>query len=138
MSSDKHETDERSSCVTDVQRYISQNANQVLRREALAELAGYSLPHFHRIFTAEIGENIATYIRRVRLERAAQKLMMGAVDLTQVALDAGYQTHAAFSKAFKQMYGYTPSQFRTLNFMIALETIRETKLGKKGKPHDTD
>ena len=133
MNGDKHETHAQSSCVTDVQRYIFQNAEEELSREGLAEMAGYSLPHFHRIFTAEIGENISTYIRRVRLERAARKLMMGAVDLTQVAMGAGYQTHAAFSKAFKQRYGYTPSQFRTLNFMVALETIKEAKVGKKRK-----
>lgn len=96
-------------------------------------MAGYSLPHFHRIFTAEIGENIAAYIKRVRLERAARKLMQGAVDLTQVALAAGYQSHAAFSKAFKQRYGYTPSQFRRLNFLIALETVRKGKSDDKNK-----
>ena len=96
-------------------------------------MSGYSLPHFHRIFSAEIGENIAAYIRRVRLERAARKLMFGAVDLTEVALSIGYQSHPAFSRAFKQQYGYTPSQFRKLNFLIALETIRKGKSNAQNK-----
>lgn len=118
--------------IDDFKNYIHQNTDQNLNREKLANMAGYSLPHFHRIFTTEVGENIAAYVRRVRLERAAHKLMQGAADVMQVALAAGYQSHAAFSKAFKQHYGYTPSQFRSLNFMIALETIR------KGKPHGKD
>lgn len=116
--------------IDDLKTYINQNTDQLLSREQLATMAGFSVPHFHRIFSAESGENIAAYIRRVRLERAARKLMFGAVDLTQVALAAGYKSHAAFSKAFKQQYGYTPSQFRKLHFMTAINTI------KKGKTND--
>ncbi len=125
--------DKQRSSIDEVKKYIHQNADQVLNREALATMAGYSLPHFHRIFTAEMGENIAAYIRRVRLERAAQKLIHGATDLMQVAMDAGFQSHAAFSKAFKQHFGYTPSEFRTLNFMIALEAVRKSKTKRDDK-----
>ncbi|MEM7033131.1 MAG: AraC family transcriptional regulator [Chloroflexota bacterium] len=132
MTANNREVDEQANGIDQVKKYIHQNTDQALDREQLATMAGYSLPHFHCIFTAEIGENIAAYIRRIRLERAAHKLMAGAVDLTEVAMAAGYQSHAAFSKAFKQRYGYTPDQFRKLNFMIALETVR------KGKPHDKD
>lgn len=125
--------DKQRSSIDEVKKYIHQNADQVLNREELATMAGYSLPHFHRIFTAEMGENIAAYIRRVRLERAAQKLIHGATDLMQVAMDAGFQSHAAFSKAFKQHFGYTPSEFRTLNFMIALEAVRKSKTKRDDK-----
>lgn len=128
MTSDGPEAGEQVNGIGDVKKYIHQNTDQVLDRQELANMVGYSLPHFHRVFSAEMGENVAAYIRRIRLERAARKLMFGAVDLTQVALAAGYQSHAAFSKAFKQRYGYSPSEFRQLHFMIALETIR------KGKP----
>ena len=70
-----------------------------LTREVLAEVAGFSVPHFHRIFTKATGLNMYDYIRRVRLLRAGRKLRMGAVDITEVALAAGYRTHASFSKA---------------------------------------
>lgn len=133
MTTDDQEANGGTNGINVVKTYIRQNTDQALDRKELANMAGYSLPHFHRIFTAEIGENIAAYIKRVRLERAARKLMQGAVDLTQVALAAGYQSHAAFSKAFKQRYGYTPSQFRRLNFLIALETVRKGKSDDKNK-----
>jgi AraC family transcriptional regulator len=108
-----------------VKKYISEHIDEPLTRQALAEVAGFSIPHFHRIFTAHIGENFASYVRRVRLERAGRKLRMGAVDITQVALAAGYDTHTAFSRAFKQKFGLSPSQFRQLDCRTATQLLRK-------------
>jgi AraC family transcriptional regulator len=105
--------------VTDVQHYIHQHMDEPLQREVLAEVVGFSIPQLHRIFTATTGESIAAYVRRVRMERAARKLRMGAVDITEVALAAGYDSHAAFSKAFKQQFGVSPSEFRRLGCRAA-------------------
>jgi AraC family transcriptional regulator len=103
-----------------VQRYISDHMDEPLNREVLAAIACFSIPHLHRVFIACTGESIAAHVRRLRLRRAGQKLMMGAVDITEVALAAGYSTHAAFSKAFKQQFGLSPSEFRGLHFLTAL------------------
>lgn len=111
--------------IDDVKKYIHNHLDEPLTREVLADVAGFSVPHFHRVFTAHLGENIASYVRRVRLERAARKLRMGAVDITQVALAAGYDTHAAFSRAFKQQYGLSPSQFRRLGCHAATQLLRK-------------
>jgi AraC family transcriptional regulator len=111
-------------CIDTVQKYIRNHLDEPLNREVLANLANFSVPHFHRIFTGCVGENIASYVRRIRLERAGQKLRMGAVDITAVALAAGYMTHAAFGKAFKQQYGYSPSEFRQLDCMTASKILR--------------
>ena len=111
-------------CLNDVDQYIRDNISQPLNREVLAAVAGFSVPHFHRIFTAQKGENIAAYVRRIRLQRAGWKLRMGAVDITQVAHAAGYDTHAAFSKAFKQQFGFSPSDFRQLACHEATKVIR--------------
>jgi len=109
----------------DVRQYIREHINEPLSREVLAAVAGFSIPHFHRIFTAHMGENISDYVRRVRLERAGRKLRMGAVDITEVALAAGYDTHAAFGKAFKQQYGLSPSEFRQLGCSAATQILRK-------------
>jgi AraC family transcriptional regulator len=108
-----------------VKKYIRDHIDEPLTREALAGVAGFSVPHFHRIFTAQLGENIASYVRRIRLERAGRKLRMGAVDITQVALAAGYDTHTAFSRAFKQQYGLSPSEFRQLDCRTATQLLRK-------------
>lgn len=116
--------------VAAVQRYIRRHMDEPLNREVLASVAGFSVSHFHRIFKQSAGESMATYTRRARLERAARKLRAGAVDITEVALAAGYDTHAAFSKAFKQQFGLTPSAFRQLGCRAATELLR------KGTSHE--
>lgn len=108
-----------------VQRYIRQHMDEPLNRHKLAAVAGFSVSHLHRLFADEAGESIARYTRRQRLERAGRKLRAGAIDITEVALAAGYETHAAFSKAFKQQYGLSPSEFRQLGCAAATELLRK-------------
>jgi AraC family transcriptional regulator len=112
-------------CIEDVMKYIREHISEPLDRETLAAVAGFSVPHFHRVFTSHVGESAISYVRRIRLERAARKLRMGAVDITEVALAAGYDTHAAFGKAFKQQFGLSPSEFRQLNCWVATQLLRK-------------
>ncbi len=125
--SERHKEHNQIESIGVVQHYIRNHLDKSLNREVLAKIAGYSVPHLHRIFTASTGETMSDYVRSLRLKRAGYKLRAGAVDITDVALAAGYQTHAAFGKAFKQQYGLSPGEFRDL-------TCREaTNLLMKGK-----
>ena len=108
-------------------QFIREHIREPLNREVLADVAGFSVPHFHRVFRAEVGESAISYVRRLRLHRAGQKLRMGAVDITEVALAAGYDSHAAFSKAFKQQYGLSPSEFRQLGCTSATQLLTNGK-----------
>ena len=117
--------EEYSETIEDVKLYIRAHIQEPLNREVLAEVAGFSVPHFHRVFTAHVGESAVSYVRRLRMERAARKLRMGAVDITEVARAAGYETHAAFSKAFKQQFGLSPSEFRQLGCSAATQLLRK-------------
>ncbi len=110
-----------------VEWYIRKHMDEPLNREVLAAVAGFSVSHFHRIFTAYTGEKIAGYVRRVRMERAGRKLRMGAVDIMEVALAAGYDTHAAFGKAFKRQFGLSPSEFRQLSCNMATQILMKGK-----------
>lgn len=105
--------------INQVKQYIRLHMDEELNREELARIAGYSVVHFHRIFTAHVGENITAYVRRVRMERAARQLLTGAVNVIELALDSGYETHSAFGKAFKQTFGVSPTEFRELNPTVA-------------------
>lgn len=109
--------------IAEVKKYIREHIDDTLTREVLADVAGFSVPHFRRIFKACIGENVSDYVRRERLVRAGRKLRMGAVDITAVALAAGYDTHAAFGKAFKQQFGLSPSEFRKLSCLSATQIL---------------
>ena len=125
MLSEPQVLENHSDCIEDVMRYIREHIGEPLDRETLADVAGFSVPHFHRVFTAHVGESAISYIRRMRLERAGRKLRMGAVDITEVALSAGYDSHAAFSKAFKQQFGLSPREFRQLGCTAATQLLRK-------------
>jgi AraC family transcriptional regulator len=126
-------TENQTLYIEEVKRYIREHLHEALDRETLAAVAGFSIPHFHRVFTAQVGESAASYIRRLRLERAGRKLRMGAVDITEVALAAGYESHAAFSKAFKQQFGVAPKEFRQLGCSAATQLLTEyRRSGRKG------
>lgn len=128
MVTETQHTTERDECIKNVRQYIHERIaepEERLNREVLAAVAGFSIPHFHRIFIATMGESSISYIRRIRLERAGRKLRMGAVDITEVALAAGYDTHAAFSKAFKRWSGFSPSEFRELDCQTATQLLKK-------------
>jgi AraC-like DNA-binding protein len=80
--------------------------------EALAARLHLSRFHFDRVVSAAAGEPPATLRRRILLERAAYRLATGDDDVLRVALDAGYSSHEAFTRAFRRAYGETPSQWR--------------------------
>jgi len=79
----------------------------------LADMAFLSPYHFHRIFRAMVGESPAELVRRLRLERAAAQIRTTTVSITEIAFDAGYATHEAFTKAFQSEFRVAPSVFRT-------------------------
>ena len=56
--------------------------------------------HLQRIFKSTMGETPAAYLRRTRLDRAAMNLQMSSEPITAIALNAGYQSHEAFIRAF--------------------------------------
>jgi AraC family transcriptional regulator len=93
--------------------HIQGHLDEPLRLEDLAGLACFSPYHFHRIFKGMVGESVKEHIRRLRLERAAGQLKIGAAPVTHIALDAGYESHEAFTRSFRAAFGVSPSQFRS-------------------------
>ncbi|MBM7127288.1 GyrI-like domain-containing protein [Dyella flava] len=79
--------------------------------ESLAAVAHLSAFHFHRIYRAFTGENIATTVKRVRLARAAYRLADAKDTVTSIALGAGYDSAQTFARAFRSFTGITPSEF---------------------------
>jgi AraC family transcriptional regulator len=79
----------------------------------LAEVATFSPYHFHRIFHAMVGETLSQFIQRVRLEKAAALLLNNlATPVTDVALDCGFSSSAAFARAFRDRFGVTAGRWR--------------------------
>lgn len=92
---------------------IRASLDEALDLEGLARSAAFSPFHFHRIFRGMLGETPLQMHRRLRLERAAWSLIDGDASVTRIAFDAGYDTHEAFTRAFRDHFGRPPSEFRT-------------------------
>ena len=92
--------------------HIQDHLGSRLTLECLAKVACLSSYHFHRIFTAHVGETLHHHVCRLRMDRSAFKLRYGKDAIADIALSIGYETPAAFAKGFKQHFGVTPSQYR--------------------------
>jgi AraC family transcriptional regulator len=79
----------------------------------IATTAGVSRFHLLRAFGDATGHSVMRYVRARRLTIAAHRLAAGAADILQVALDAGYGSHEAFTRAFRDQFGMTPDAVRT-------------------------
>jgi AraC family transcriptional regulator len=94
-------------------QYIEDNLSEGLRAFDIARYAHLSPFHFQRLFSAYMGEPVSQYIAARRLEKAALGLKeCSNANILQLALDSGFQSHSAFSKAFKKQFGLSPSAFR--------------------------
>jgi len=92
--------------------YIQAHLDDSLDLEELAGVAAFSSFHFHRIFRGLVGETVKEYVRRLRLERAARNLKQKDQPILKLALEAGFETHESFTRAFGDMFGIPPSTFR--------------------------
>lgn len=99
-------------CVLKVLIYIERHLDEELTLEGIAKIACYSPYHFHRIFQGIVGESIHHYVKRLRLERAAERLGMTDHAVTEIALDSKFETPSSFTKAFKEAIGSSPKRFR--------------------------
>lgn len=95
-----------------VMAHIEANLDRDLSLGELAEEACFSAFHFHRVFRSMLGMTVAAYVRRRKLVRAARRLADTDDQVLDVALDAGYEAHESFTRAFRAMYGASPSEFR--------------------------
>ncbi len=105
--------------VVRVANYIHAHLEQDLEPAALANLADFSLHHFHRVFRGMTGESVMGFVRRLRLERAAQQLKFSAAPVTDVAFASGYNSHEAFTRAFRARFGMPPAEYRSRESAIA-------------------
>ena len=79
----------------------------------LSGVAAFSKFHFHRQFSALFGLGVYRYVQLVRLRRASHQLAFRQhLSIIEIALASGYDSHEAFSRAFKKVVGQTPSEFR--------------------------
>ncbi len=101
--------------VNRVFQHIEENLASELSLKALSQVAFFSPFHFHRIFKIMTGETLNEYVTRRRIERSALDLLHKQSGVTAIALRYGFNSNSAFTRAFKQFYGVSPTAFRQQN-----------------------
>ena len=104
-----------------------------LTLETMAEHAGVSRSHLSRIFPVATGQQLSSYIRGRRLTEAAKDLAKGAPDILNVALDAWYGSHEAFTRAFRDQFGLTPDDVRRRRSLDTLDLVEPLRMDSADK-----
>ena len=93
--------------------YIEQHLDEELSLEQVAAVAHFSPYHFHRIFGLLVGETLARFINRLRIERAASLLIQRpGLSITEVATSCGLHNPSSFSRSFRDHFGMSASAWR--------------------------
>lgn len=99
--------------------------------DEIAHAAAFSKFHFQRLFKALVGETVAEFTRRLRLETAARRLVFNpGTDITGLAFDLGFSSSQNFAKAFRKQFGVSPTQFRD-------ERTAASKVAKDASPEES-
>jgi DNA gyrase inhibitor GyrI/AraC-like DNA-binding protein len=105
--------------ISRVKSYIDKNLFKDIDGEQLARTASLSLFHFRRIFRTVTGENIGSYIQRLRLEYVAHLLISTNLSINKILEQTNYQTIFSLSKAFKKHFGISMTPYRKRHQSIA-------------------
>lgn len=111
-----HNTEQQVSRINDVLHVIHRDISAQLVASDLANVAAYSEQHFHRVFKRIVGETVNVYIRRTRLEHAANQLMFDQqTRVVDIAEKCGFNSLSSFTHAFKDTFNTTPAKWRVVN-----------------------
>jgi AraC family transcriptional regulator len=108
--------------------FIESHFSSEITLEEIAKVAGVSRYHMTRAFGDTTGHSIMRYVRGRRLTEAARALAGGAANILGVALDAGYSSHEAFTRAFRDQIGLTPEATRRQGHLDNVKLLEPIKM----------
>ena len=110
--------------------FIESHFASEMTLEAIAAVSGVSRYHLSRAFGAATEHSVMRYVRGRRLSEAAKTLATGAADILTVALDAGYGSHEAFTRAFRDQFGVTPETVRAQRRYDTIDLVEPIKMNE--------
>jgi len=114
--------------------FIESHGAEDLALDDIAVVAEVSRYHLSRAFGLATGYSVMQYLRGRRLTAAASQLAAGAPDILAVALDAGYGSHEAFTRAFRDQFGLTPEAVRAQGCVHTLKLIERIPMNETVLP----
>jgi AraC family transcriptional regulator len=113
--------------------YVERHFARELSLDDVAVYAGVSRSHLSHAFAARTGRPLIAYLRGRRLSEAARTLATGAPDILAVALEAGYNSHEAFTRAFRDQFGLTPEAVRAQGHVRQLALVEAITMDQSVK-----
>lgn len=107
---------------------IERNSSQELTLGSIAAACKVSRSHLANAFGTASGWPVMKYLRARRLSEAARRLAGGAPDILSVALEFGYGSHEAFTRAFRDQFGATPEEVRNGGSLDRLDLVAPLRL----------
>lgn len=92
--------------------YISENCEQVITLDDIAEQFGFSTYYFSRLFKSATGYNFTEYLTLQRVKRAQLFLADSDMNITEIAFSSGFKSISSFNRAFRQFRGCAPRDYR--------------------------
>ena len=132
MKVNEQSRDEYHKRISSAMDYIQLNIHKNLSLEIVAKAAHLSPFHFHKVFKQVVGETVADYIRRIKLERAAGLFFYRKkLSVTEVAMELGFSSSQNLAKSFKRHFNLTPTGIKTLTSKEELKSliIQNRKIG---------
>src|SRR5512138_542944 len=108
--------------------YIESHFGRALDLDEIAQVGGVSRFRLSRLFGALVGRSVFDYVRGRRLTEAARSLSRGAPDILAVALEAGYSSHEAFTRAFRGQFGAAPQDVRAERRLDHLDLVEPLRM----------
>ena len=93
--------------------FIQKNPKENLSLQSIAKNAGFSLSYFESLFKTATGYTPVEYSRIYKLTRSALELRRTSKSIIETALDFGYSSPESYTRAFKNFYGISPTQYRS-------------------------
>lgn len=105
--------------------YIEAHLDEEIELSAVSRIAGVSHWHFQRMFKALTNETLKSYIRSRRLAQARVSLLNSGSSILEIAIRAGFDSQASFTRAFRDAFGMPPARYRSLGSKhLFLEKVR--------------
>lgn len=96
--------------------FIEGRLTAPIKLEDIADIANFSMFHFHRMFVTVVGTTPKDYIRRRRLSLAARELTFTLRPISEIATSYQFVSQASFTRAFKKQFNITPAKLRRTRY----------------------
>lgn len=105
--------------------YIEAHLNENIGLADVSRETGYSYYHMTRLFSSVLGESVGHYINRRRLYKASEQLIYSEQKVIDIALDCGFASSEAFSRAFKAVFGSSPVDYRKAGLDLVMNAKKQ-------------